>query len=418
MQHTEPNPNLLALQRKGLIVGVVGIVVLLLGMPFVGRAAVFQSYLYGFIFWNSLGLGCMAALMVHHMVAGRWGFMIQRILEAGARNLVFTGILVLPILFAGMNYLYPWMPGAVDSLHGVTEAHNKAKELIVPVLGVSWYDHTFFIVRTLIYFATWILLVRRLTGLSIKLDATGDQSIVPLFRRTSGPGLVIFVLTFTFAACDWGMSLEPEWFSTIYGPLYIVGAGLATWAFSVIILNKVADEQPHAAVIKTDYFHHIGSLMCGFVVLWTYIQFSQFLITYSGNLPEEIPWYIHRQGNFFAGIAVIMMLFHFLFPLFILMQRRVKRARRGLLFMARWIFLMRMVDVFWIIVPAFHPEGHGFGLSILVLNIAALVGIGGFWTFFFVRNILKYPLLPLNDDRMNEALAIGPFAHVEAHEHA
>jgi hypothetical protein len=352
------------------------------------------------------------------MVAGRWGFMIQRILEAGARNLWFTAVLVLPILLLGMNYLYPWMPDAVKTMHAIPAAHQKALQLMVPKLGISWYSQGFFVARTILYFTIWITLASRLTGLSTKLDATGDQTIIGRFRLTSAPGLVIYVLTMTFAACDWGMSLEPEWFSTIYGPLYIVGQGLATLAFSVIILNKIADDKPHAAVIKTDYFHHLGSLMCGFVVLWTYIQFSQFLITYAGNLPEEIPYYIHRQGSFFAAVSVALMAFHFFVPLFILLQRRVKRARNGLLFMAKWILIARMVDMFWIIIPAFHPEGVGYGAIPLAMNIAALAGIGGLWIYLFVRNIRRFPLLPLHDDRMNESLGIGAFAHEEAPEHA
>ena len=419
MQHTESNQNLLALQRKALVAGVAGLVVLLGGSLLAGGLdAFFQSYLYAFLFWNGLGLGCLSALMLHHMVAGRWGFMIQRILEAGARNLRLTALLFLPLAFLGMNHIYPWMPGAVDRLHGIEEAHNKAAQLFVPALGISWYSQSFFIVRAIIYFAIWIGLATRLTGLSVSLDASGDQTIVGKFRRTSAPGLVLYFLTMTFAACDWGMSLEPEWFSTIYGPLYIVGQGLATLAFSVIILSKIADDKPHAPVIKTDYFHHLGSLMCGFVVLWTYIQFSQFLITYSGNLPEEIPWYVHRQGSFFAAIAVALMGFHFLLPMFILMQRRVKRARKGLLVMATWIFIARAADVFWIIVPAFHPQGAHYGPMAFIVNLAGMLGIGGVWVYAFVRNINRYPLLPLNDDRMNESLGLGPFAHEEAAEHA
>jgi hypothetical protein len=417
-QHTDPNPNLVALQRKALVVGVIGLVVLLGGGVILGIEHFFQSYLYGFLFWNGLGLGCLSALMLHHMVAGRWGFMIQRILEAGARNLLFTVLLILPILFFGMKYLYPWMPNAVETLNGIEHGHHKAEGLIFPILNISWYNQWFFIARSVIYYAVWIALMMRLTSLSAKLDATGDQTIIGRFRGASAPGLLFYVITMTFAACDWGMSLEPEWFSTIYGPLYVVGQGLGTLAFSVIILNKIADDKPHAPVIKTDYFHHLGSLMCAFIVLWTYIQFSQFLITYSGNLPEEIPWYLHRQGNFFAIISVALMIFHFFLPLFILMQRRVKRARRGLLFMAKWILIARFVDVFWIIIPAFHPHGDGYSPAIFAMNVGALAGIGGIWVYLFVRNIHKHPLLPLNDDRMNESLGIGPFAHEEAHEHA
>lgn len=418
-QHIEPNPRLVALQRKGLAAAVIGGIGLLAGLLIGGSSTFFESYLYAFMLWNGLSLGCLSALMLHHMVAGRWGFMIQRFLEAGARNVVLGAVLIIPLLLFGMTYLYPWLPGTQKVLPGELAeliAH-KRDDLIVPGLHISWYNKGFFIVRAAIYFAVWIFLALRLSRLSYALDKTGDQRLVLKMRSLSAFGLVLYVLTMTFAACDWSMSLEPEWFSTIYGPLYIVGQGLMTLAFSIIMLNKVADDKPHAPVVKTEYFHHLGSLTCGFVVLWSYIQFSQFLITYSGNLPEEIPWYLRRQSGGLDFVAVILIVFHFFLPLFILLQRRVKRARRGLLTMARWLFLAHIIDLFWIITPAFHPNSLG-GVVDILTYAAAIVGIGGVWVWLFVRNLLQHSLLPLHDERMDEALGIGPFAHQEAPEHA
>ena len=403
MQHTEPNPRLLALQRNGLIVGIAGIVVLVIGGLLTGIDGLFQSYLYGFLFWNGWAW-CLSA-----RCSTTWsrddGLHDQKIRKL-ARNLVYSRS-CLPVLLLGMNYLYPWMPDAVKTMHAIPAAHQKASQLMVPKLGISWYSQGFFIVRTILYFAIWISLASRLTGLSTKLDAAGDQTIIGRFRLTSAPGLVIYVLTMTFAACDWGMSLEPEWFSTIYGPLYIVGQGLATLAFSVIILNKIADDKPHAAVIKTDYFHHLGSLMCGF--------------SCCGRISSSpVLDYLRRQ---FAGRNSILypparlvlcrtgalMAFHFFVPLFILPAPREARAER--LFMAKWILIARMADMFWI-VPI--PSG-GVRRDTVAMNIA---GIGGLWIYLFVRNIHRFPLLPLHDDRMNESLGIGAFAHEEAPEHA
>ena len=414
-QHTENNPRLGALKRNAAIAAIAGGVLLAIGLV-TSRETFFQAYLYAFLFWNGLSLGCLSALMLHHVVAGRWGFMIQRVVEAGARNLWLGVVLIIPILLFGMNYLYPWTPARIDG--EIDFVKSKAAGLVVRVLNVSWYDTTFFMARAAIYFAVFLFLMVRLTGMSRRQDQTGDQRITLKMRTYSSFGLVAYVVFMTFAACDWAMSLEPEWFSTIYGPLFIVGQGLATLAFSIILLNKLADTKPHADVVKTDYFHHLGSLSCGFVVLWSYMSFSQFLITYSGNLPEEIPWYLHRQRGGVEVIAVLLIIFHFFLPLFILLQRKVKRARQGLLFMAKWIFIARTVDLFFLVIPAFHPNFETLTFMNVLVYVGGLICFGGIWVSLFVRNLQKYPLLPLHDDRMDEALGVGVYAHQEAPEHA
>jgi len=403
MQHTNnDNPKLAQLQHRALIAGVAGVVVCAVGILISGTPKFFESYLYAFIFWNGLGLGCLSALMLHHMVEGRWGFMIQRILEAGARTLPVTAILFLPILFFGGATLYPWMPGG--AMADSETVHEK----------IQYLNPSFFTVRAFIYFAVWLALTYALTGFSRRLDRTGDQRLCLKMRWVSGPGLVAYVLTLTFAMTDWGMSLEPEWFSTIYAPLFIVGQGLACLAFATLVLSKIAHDKPHSDVMSTDYFLHLGSLMCGFVVLWSYMAFSQFLITWSGNLPEEIPWYLNRQSPGLNLIAVVLILFHFALPMFILMQRRVKRGATALVVMALWIFIMRFVDVYWIIMPAFHPQQVGLHF----LDIAAQVAMGGIWIYVFASQLRKYPLLPLNDQRMDAALAKSGHGHQEAVEHA
>ncbi|MCC6486550.1 MAG: hypothetical protein IT364_03555 [Candidatus Hydrogenedentes bacterium] len=402
MINSSDHPKLAQVQSRALIIGGAGAVIFLVGGLFFGREKFFQAYLYAFLFWNGLGLGCLSALMLHHMVEGRWGFMIQRILEAGTRMIPVMFVVFLPILFIGSRYLYPWMPGG--ALADSALIHEKA----------GYLNTGFFTIRAFIYFGVWIGLTFLLNKFSHALDTSGDQRLGLRMRWVSGPGLVLYVLTITFASTDWGMSLEPEWFSTIYGPLFIVGQGLACLAFSTIILSKIAKDKPHADVMSTDYFHHLGSLMCGFVVLWSYISFSQFLITWSGNLPEEIPWYLNRMSPSLNFVAVLLIVFHFALPMFILMQRRVKRGATALVVMAVWIFVMRTVDVYWVITPAFHPKQLGLHL----MDFAALAGFGGLWIYFFVAQLKKYPLLPLNDQRMEMALAKSGNGHSEAVEHA
>ncbi len=394
-------PKLDSLRQKAVIACGVGLLVSLLGLLISGKAQFFQSYLYAFMLWNGISLGCLSLLMLHHLVAGRWGFMIQRFLEAGTRILPVMLLLFLPIWLFGVYILYPWAPGGELAHHEVV----MAKAAFLNITG--------FRVRGLIYFAVWLLLAFFLNRWSHAQDRDANPARTLHLRWISGPGLVAQVLVVTFAVTDWGMTLEPEWFSTIYAPIFIVGQGLAALALSVILLSKVADSEPHSKVMSVDYYHHLGSLLCAFTVLWTYMSFSQYLITWSGNLPEEIPWYLHRTGPGLNFIALVLMLFNFALPMFILFQRRVKRSVRGLVFMAGWIFLARFVDVFWIIKPAFTPNR----LGIHVLDFAAHAAIGGLWLALFLGQVKKYPLLPLHDERMEAAL--GTHGHAkEAVEHA
>jgi hypothetical protein len=311
-------------------------------------------------------------------------------------------VLFLPILAIGVYDLYPWTPGGAQASHPIVQAK------------VAFLNVTGFRARSIIYFGIWIGLASLLNRHSSQQDHDGDPRHSLYLRWISGPGLVVYVLTMTFAAIDWGMTLEPEWFSTIYGAIFIVGQGLATIAFSILILSKLADNEPHASVMSVDYYHHLGSLMCGFVVLWSYVSFSQYLITWSGNLPDEIPWYLHRMGTALNTVAIILILFHFMLPMFILFQRRVKRAVGGLIFMAAWVFLARFVDVYWLIKPAFTPSR----LGLHILDFAAVFAIGGVWLALFAGNLRKYPVLPLHDPRMEEALGGAHGPSNEAVEHA
>lgn len=404
------NPRLKEMQTRFLVVGVVGIAASL-GMVLIsGPSAFFQGYLLAFLFWNGLALGCMNVLMLHHIVGGGWGFVIQRILEAGTRNLWWMPVLFLPLLyplFTGDVHVWPW----------TNQEYLDANPVVAGKTG--YLNEIFFVARFALYYSLWLTIVFMLNGMSKRLDETGDQRITVRFRQVSSVGIVVYILSVTFAATDWGMSIEPEWFSTIYPPIHFAGYGLCAFVFCIMVLAFVHKSRPHADVMSVEYFQQLGGLTLAFTIVWSYFSFSQFLITWSGNLPEEIGFFLHRTSESLIIWAVCLILFHFAFPLFFLMQRIVKRNLRPLVIMAAMIFMMRFADLTYLVKPSFVGNHNQFPLGLM--DIFLFVGIGGIWMSRFFAELAKRPLMPLNDERMNYALAhglIGGEHEPEGAEHA
>jgi hypothetical protein len=371
------------LQLRSLIAGGAGAALLVAGM-FVSSEQFFRSYLYGYLLWLGLTLGCLGLLLLHHLVSGHWGNVIQRMLEAGARGMVLMAMLFLPIL-TGLQSLYPWTDHQlVESSHVL---HQKAGYLSIP----------FFIGRAALYFLFWGGVAFFLVRWSRAQDATGDPGITRRLKIFSGPSLVFFVLTVTLASVDWMMSLEPEWYSTIYGMSMIVGAVLTTLAFCILLVSRLADRPPIADVLTTRHIHHLGNLLMAFTVLWAYMAFSQFLIIWSGNLPEDNFWYLKRLGTGWNVIAIILLIGHFFVPFLLLLSRRTKRAINNLSKIAVGVLVMRLVDLFWLIMPAFQ----GAELQLHWLDLVAPIGIGGLWMAYFFSQLKGAPLLPLHDPRFS-----------------
>lgn len=375
------------IERRSLLVGIVGLVLGGAGF-FLDRAQFFQSYLFATLFWLSITLGCLAILMLHHLVSGRWGFVIQRLLESGARTLPVMAVFFLFLMAFGLHDLYEWThPDVVD--------RDELLRHKSPYLNV-----TFFWVRAVLYLVIWFALAHVLTKWSWEQDRTGDPWLTRRLQAVSGPGLVLYVLTMSFAAIDWIMSLEPHWFSTIYGFLIVVGQALTTLAFLIIILAVLARHQPLAEIVSRSHFHDLGNLMLAFIVLWAYMSFAQFLLIWSGNLPEEIPWYLHRIKGSWQAMAITLMLFHFAVPFFLLLFRRTKREVRMLVAVAGLMIVMRLIDLFWLVVPAFQPTG----VPIHWTHLAILVGIGGIWMAAFAGQLKGRSMIPVHDPRVQEAL--------------
>ncbi len=376
------HPKLTRIQLIALILGVVGLLVMIVGL-FLDRDQFFQSYLLGYIFWVLAALGSLSILMIHHVAGGKWGVMIQRLLEGAAMTLPLMALLFIPIII-GIPSLYEW----ADPEHVAHDPILQAKE---PYLNAP-----FFILRTVIYFVIWISIAYLLRRWSTRLDKDPDNAAMKGRLRTlSAPGILIYGITITFASVDWMMSLEPHWFSTIYGMMVAISGFTIAFAFVILWLMPLAKEKPWAGVIETEQISDLGSWLFAGVFLWAYLSFSQFLIIWSTNLPEEITWYLARQTGGWQFLAVALIFIGFFLPFFVLLARGTKRYPRRVLRMGALVFVMQLLFIVFLIVPSFNP-GH---FSIHLLDLAAVIGIGGIWVAAFVWLIKRQSLIPMYDPR-------------------
>jgi hypothetical protein len=370
------------LEKRALILGLVALVVCVAG-GFHSPVQFFRSYLLGYIFWLGVALGCAAILMLHHLVGGGWGFPIRRMLESGTRTLLLMAAFTVPLLF-GLRQLYIWANPAIA--HAEMGAEWKALYLNVP----------FFVVRVAVYFAAWILLAHFLNKWSLEQDRTANAGLTQRLQGLSGPGLLIYGLTVTFASIDWVMSLEPTWFSTIYGMIFMVTQALSAMSLVIVVMLLLSKAKPLSDLISPLALNDLGNLLLTFTMLWAYLSFSQFLLIWSGNLPDEITWYAARATGGWAWVAVLLIVFHFAVPFLLLLSRFVKRRIRLLAAVAAGLILMSLIDLFWLMAPAYDRAGPQFHW----MDWMAVLGIGGVWFWRFVSQLKRNPLVPLHDPRM------------------
>jgi hypothetical protein len=386
-----PPADLGGRQRTALVVGLVGAAVLAAG-AFTNTPQFFRSYLTAFLFWFGIALGSLGLQMLHHLTGGAWGLVIRRILEAAARTLPFVGLLFLPVAF-GLGHIYTWADAAKVAADPVLQ--HKAPYLNVP----------FFLARAVAYFVIWGLFAYLLSKWSLRQDQ-GDGAAFQKMKALSGGGLVVYCLTLTTAIIDWLMSLDPHWFSSIYGVYALGGQGISTLAFVILVASWLVTRAPMASVLQPRHFHDIGKLMFAFTMLWTYFCLSQFLIVWSGSLPEETIWYAHRLAGGWQIVAVAIVLFHFALPFLLLLSRDLKRNARTLSRVALLLLFMRFVDTYWQAAPNFH-HSLAEGLQSIWLDLAAWIGIGGIWLAVFYWQLGRRSLLPIHDPNLPEALASG-----------
>lgn len=378
-------PELGGHQQRFLILGGALLVVSLLGW-FTNPAQFFQSYLTGYMLVLGATLGPLALTMIHHQSGGKWGVIIRSILGAASRVLPVMTVLFIPIAM-GIPHLYHW--SHVDAVAHDEVLQHKETYLNVP----------FFLVRAACYFAVWNALVFFLNKWAVEQDRTGDPAVAKRMERLSGPGLLIFGLTVTFAAFDWLMSTDPHWYSTIYGFLLMGGFGLTTMAVTIIALHWLSKREPLNLAAGPQHFHDLANLMLAFVILWTYFSFSQYLIIYSANLPEEITWYTRRLDTSWIGVGRFLIFAHFAVPFLLLLFRKNKRAADRLVPIAIAMLVMRLVDLFWLIAPQFHER-----LAVSWLDIVLPLGLAALWIGCFVWQLRGRPLLPYYDAQFAEAV--------------
>jgi hypothetical protein len=375
------------LQRFGLIAAVAGALACTAGF-FVARPVFFRAWLVSWVYCVGIALGCLAISMIQHLSRGGWGLVVRRVLEAAARTLPLLLLLALPLLF-GLRELYPWArPEVVAADHAL---EHKQAYLNVP----------FWIVRLVLYFALWSGIAFVLDRMSRAQDRTGDPGLTRRMQLVAAPGLAIYCLAATFASVDWLMSLEPHWFSTLYGVYFVGGHGLSAIAFLIVVAAFLSRREPMDRVLAPRHFHDYGKLFLAFVMLWAYFSFSQFLIIWSGNLPEETVWYHHRIRHGWGWIALAIAVFHFFLPFLLLLSRDLKRKPKLLAGVAFAMLAMRWTDLFWQVEPAFHQESFYFHW----LYPAALLALGGLALAAFAAELKKRPLLPVNDPYLAEAVA-------------
>jgi hypothetical protein len=388
-------PRLERVQSLALAGGSAGLVVSLAGIGIWPRIF-FPPYLVALLFWVGLALGCASITMLHHLVGGMWALPIRRPLEAGALCLVPMAVLFLPIVF-GLSVLYPWAQSSFVAHH--PELSHKFAHYLNP--GA-------FTLRAVADFALWIVLALLLNRWSIQQDRALDDGPTRRLQNLSGPGLGILFLTGTFAVIDWGMSLEPAWYSTIYGAMVIVGWGLETFAFMIAVAVLLSKYEPIASVATPEVLNDLGNLMLAFVMLWAYMAFSQFLIVWAGNLVEEIPWYLRRTRGGWEWVALALVLFHFFGPFLFLLFRDNKRRARYLLVMAAAVVLMHLLDLSWLVLPApGDPIRPTIPWASLALVPVTTFGLGGIWVWTFVWALLGKPLVPRHDLTINPALELS-----------
>ena len=348
----------------------------------------FFSWLVSFLFFLSLGLGALFFVLIQYASQGGWGIVVRRIGETVFATIPVMAVLFVPLLF-GLQHLFEWsVPGAAD--------HDALLRWKEPYLNVP-----FFLFRAVLFFGSWSFMAFFYYRLSRGQDATGDPAVTARMRRFAGPAIIVLALTQTFASVDWIMSLTPHWYSTIFGVYFFAGSFVGF----IALLSLLAVAMPRAglldSVITTEHLHDLGKFLFAFTSFWAYIAFSQFLLMWYANLPEETIWYKARLEGSWKAASVLLMVGHFGIPFLYLMGRDVKRRGWTLAIGGVWLLAMHFVDLYWQVMPVLHPEG----VRPHILDVAAFLAIGGCFVAAAGWLMRRQALVPLGDPRLAESMA-------------
>jgi hypothetical protein len=395
----DPPADIDARRSRALVIGVGALVLCAVGF-FINRDQFFRAWLIGYMLWLGIALGSMGLMMIHHLSGGAWGMVVRRVWEASSRTLPLLTVLFIPVVL-GMNRLYPW-----------THAELMQGDEILRHKAATYLNPTFFVARAAFYFIGWNLIAWRMTALSRAQDE-GNVDATRSMQWLSGGGLVFLGLSITFAGVDWFMSLNPDFYSTMFGFLFMNYLGLAGLAFTIIMAAYLRKIEPMSALFRPSHFYDYGTLTLAFVMMWAYFQFSQYLLVYAANLQDEIPYVLTRIEGGWQYLALFLVIFQFAVPFCLLLSRPLKRAPDRLVKLALWLLIVRVIDTFMYVTPEFSSAGanrwfvageHGSVFFVNWLDVVTPVAIGGLWFWMFFTQLRQRPLLPIGDPYLASAL--------------
>ncbi|MCB1198319.1 MAG: hypothetical protein KDK51_08085 [Deltaproteobacteria bacterium] len=380
--YLQKTPHLL---KHGLTLGIIGLVLSIVGAV-IERDQFYFSFLVAGLFWMSILLGALFYTMVHHLVGARWSIVVRRVSETMANAIPYVGIAFLIILFLGLESLYHWTHNnPVDHLL----AHKR------PYLNVP-----FFMVRAVLFIGIWSFLGHYLYKHSIAGDQKYEVSDNSKLYKISAPGLIVFAMAITFAAFDWIMTLDHHWYSTIFGVYFFAGCAMSFFAFMILVFRSLQNSGHLKNIVTVEHFHDLGKLMFAFTCFWTFTAFSQYMLIWYGNIPEETVWYSHRWVGTWKNWSLFLAIGHFPIPFVLLMSRLAKRNIKFLVIMAIWLLGMQWVDLYWLVMPNFHHHG----IHISWIDFAAWIMVSGFTIHFITRKLKKNALVPIKDPFLQNSI--------------
>ncbi len=379
-------PKNLLLSKIFLIVGIVGLVLSAVGYV-VNHEQFFHSWLVAFAFWVSIGIGGYFLTLIHHLSGAVWSVVIRRIPETFMAILPFMLLLFLPVIF-GMHDLYHWT-------HQDAVAHDHLLQEKAPYLNT-----VFFIIRTALFFIIWTIFGRLLYRYSIQNDLTGEARFIAKAKKISPAAVILFAFSVSFAAFDWLMSLDPHWYSTIFGVYYFAGSTMATYATVTLFVLYFEKRGLLKGLVSKEHYHDLGKLTFTFTIFWAYMAFSQYFLIWYANIPEETVWFLHRWEGSWKVVSVLLAVGHFVVPFIIMLIRAFKRSALALVIFTGWMLLMHWVDMYWLVLPNLHPHGVHFSW----IDVVTMLGIGGLVLWLFMWQLGKHSLVPIHDPNLDHSI--------------
>jgi hypothetical protein len=371
-----------------------GLGLTLLGGFLDARRALF-AYLVAFVYWLGIALVVLIFLATLHAAKAKWPVVLRRFLETVPQTLPLFAVLFLPIAL-GMGHLFLW----THPISGLEPELVHAVEHKLPYLNAP-----FFLLRAAFYFAFWIAVAFLLRAWSTRQDAAGGTAFTLWQRRLGAGSLPFLALTMTFAAFDWMMSLDPRFFSTIFGVYWFAGSFQGAFAVTIVAAALGRGEKDlFASHMNADHFHALGKFLLAFTAFWAYVAFSQFMLIWIANIPEEVPWTLVRSSRGWGAVGIVLAAFHFLVPFFLLLSRDLKRSPRALALVAAWQLFMHWVDVYWLVMPRLHPDRPAPGW----VDLAAFAGVGAAAVAFTVWRLRGAVTVPVRDPYLEDSLRYQP----------